>query len=118
VVAASGAGTDPAADCLIVHESASLAAFATDVSIADPLFVDPEGADYHLRNDSLGVDRCPEIGWVWLNAFDVDGDGVQDDPGAGNASGISDAGGDELGGHIFADGFERGDTSGWSSAVP
>ncbi len=116
VVAASGAGTNPIADCLFVHESTSLAAFGSHLSTEDPLFVDAAAGDYHLQSTSPAIDHCPERG-SWLEPFDVDGDPIQDDPATANEFGIADAGGDEIGGIIFTDGFESGNTSAWSSTV-
>ena len=118
VIAASGAGTNSIADCLFVHESASLAAFGWHLSTDDPLFVDAAAGDYHLQSTSPAIDHCPEQGSSWLEPFDVDGDFIQDDPATVNGFGIADAGGDELGGPLFADGFESGNTTAWSSTIP
>ncbi len=118
VVATSGAGSNPYGNCLLVHESTSLASFGVDVGVADPLFIDAAADDYHLRPDSPAIDRCPEVSYAWLNLMDVDGDTIQDDPATGDASGIADAGADERAGALFVDGFESGGTSGWSSVTP
>ena len=74
----------------------------------DDLFVDPAGGDFHLKVGSPAIDAG-----VTLPEVSEDLDGRPRPQGAAPDVGCYEAG--EL---IFADGFESGDTGGWSEAVP
>jgi len=108
----SGAGASFSGDCILAHETSSINA-ATDIELADPLFVDAADGDYHLRKTSPAIDRCPDQSSAWLSEYDADGDPTHDNRTTPDASGIADAGADEQS-TIFSDGFESGSDSAWS----
>ncbi len=74
---------------------------------ADPLFIDPASADFHIAPESPAVDAGDPTYVPAVGETDLDGEARR--------TGVAvDAGADELGGGvIFADGFESGDTSSW-----
>jgi len=85
---------------------------------ADPLFADAAGGDLHLTAGSPSIDAgdntAPD-----LPATDFDG-GPRIQDGDGDTVAVVDQGAFERTDPqpIFADGFESGDTSSWSAAVP
>jgi len=85
----------------------------------DPEFVDPLTNDFHLTAPSDCIDTGLNNAPVAPD-FDIDGQARPLD-GDGNGTEIIDMGADEfspIGDLIFADGFETGDTSRWTDAVP
>jgi hypothetical protein len=85
------------------------------VSPGSSLFVNPPAGDYHLRPDSQAIDRC-DASVVAPQYADIDGDSRGYDHPLFNIIGPYDLGADETGEPpLFADGFESGNTSGWSS---
>ncbi len=104
-------------DCLVVGNAFGLPAASTRVIEADPKLVDPSGGDYHLTRASPAVDYC-DTAFVAPSDRDIDQHvRGHDTQGVGNRHGVHDLGADELRG-LFADGFESGDTSAWSSTAP
>jgi len=104
-------------DCLVVANDFGLPAASTRVSEADPDFVDPSGDDYHLSQSSPAVDYC-DTAFAAPSDRDIDQQiRGHDASGIPSLHGIQDLGADELRG-LFADGFESGDTSAWSSTSP
>ncbi len=82
-----------------------------DSTAADPLLAAPAAADFHLQAASPAVDAGNPAYLPAAGEADLDGE-----PRRRGAA--VDAGADELWpGRIFADGFESGDTSSWSSAT-
>jgi hypothetical protein len=82
-----------------------------NVTVAEPdWFADESSGDLHLLSDTTAaldqLDPHPEC----LDDFDGDARPA--------AAGSIDVGGDELEGPLLVDGFESGDTSAWSTAVP
>ena len=73
---------------------------------ADPGFVDPAGGDFHVLPSSPAVDFCNDLG----PGVDMDVEGRPQGTGW-------DAGADETETPIFADDFESGDLSAWSSST-
>ena len=78
---------------------------------ADPQLVNPAAGDFHLAAASPAVDAGNPLYVPAEEEADLDGE-------ARLVGAAVDIGADELGpALIFADGFESGDTSAWSSAV-
>ncbi len=93
--------------CSIFHEGESIGPISImDQSVIDddPGFVSPAEGNYHIRYDSIAVDRCSFSG---LNIRDSDGDtrGI-DIPNVSNGTGTYDVGADEYNDLIFANNFE------------
>ncbi len=120
VLSPPGAGATAVVDCVITHESASLPPGATIVLVVtDPLdvFVAPAFGNLHLRAGSPAIDYCDTQVYPPVDA-DIDNEARgQDDLSLPNGLGPYDIGADERV-PLFRDGFETGDTSGWSLAVP
>ncbi len=116
---ASGGGTFDAVDCLLTSTSSGLPGNATFVTLADPLFQDPDAENYHLRRGSPAIDYCDD-GLFAPTVAGLDGipRGIDDphdpngSPGVGGPFAVQDLGAFELG-LVFVDGFESGDTSAW-----
>ncbi len=115
------AGTDgtllTTADCLMLSDATNLPA-GSFFAIADPQFVDVARADLHLKPRSPAVDFCDAPPYAAVADFDVE-DRPYDVPFNANGSpgvggGTYDLGADEVR-PTFADGFETGNTSRWSS---
>ena len=88
--------------------TAAPAAGAAEVRHELPPERAPGHADFHLLDDSPAIDQgSPDL----APSFDFDGNPRPQGLGF-------DIGAFELGGPLFADGFESGDTSAWSAAVP
>lgn len=80
---------------------------------ADPLFADGPAGDFHLTAVSPAIDRGDPLYTPDVGEADLDGQA--------RVSGMAiDLGADEVGTgtEIFADGFESGNTSAWSSVTP
>lgn len=77
----------------------------------DPLFVDPATWDCHLRGGSPALDSGDMSPPGGLGPTDADGNPRIID-------GTVDVGAYEGVATLFDDGFESGDTSGWSVVVP
>jgi hypothetical protein len=106
-------------DCSLVSSVQSFQNFVvTRTALVSPgfsLFVNPPAGDYHLRPDSQAIDRC-DASVVAPQYADIDGDSRGYDHPLFNIIGPYDLGADETGEPpLFADGFESGNTSGWSS---
>ena len=119
VLVSDGSSFD--SDCLLVSDATGLTA-STDATTSDPGFADLYGGDLHLRVTSPAVDFCDAFVYTPI-APDVDYEARGFDPPEnpngvpGVLGGTYDVGFDEV--HpLFADGFETGNTSRWSSAVP
>ena len=115
---ASIVGPNDTFDCLLVHSDLGLEG-GNAVLVANPLFRNPALYDYHLQGASPAVDYCdttiynPVTTDVDDDTRGVDEPNVPDDP-----YGPYDLGADEYSGDaFFADGFESGNTSGWSSTT-
>jgi hypothetical protein len=109
-------------DCLITSTAIGLPAFASEVYTANPGYNDLGGGDLRVGSESPAVDFCDTFLYAPTQA-DLDGRARgYDVPGNPNGSpgpvgGRYDAGAYEL--HVlFADGFETGNTSRWSDALP
>lgn len=122
ILGSDAAGAISEIDCVMVSDLAHLGAGATRSVAGDPLFADPASGDLRLRPESPAVDYCDAT--VYAPAHG-DGDGEArgfDLPSNPNGSpgvtgGLFDLGFDEIR-LLFADGFESGDTSAWSSVTP
>lgn len=96
---------DVVADCLVSHELSSLPGATDSQVVADPLFVNPADADYHLLPESPAVDFCDEGHAPDARDMDDERRGVSF--GAATVTPF-DAGADELlPDEIFADRFEQ-----------
>jgi hypothetical protein len=106
--------------CVITKEQATFPAGGANITtVTDPnlLFQDP-AMDYRLKRNSVAQDYCDTASY-----FPLDGDTDNqargyDDPTEPNILGAFDLGADEWWPALFADGFESGDRSLWSSATP
>ncbi len=98
--------------CSIFHEGGSIGIMDPSVIDGDPGFVSPNEGNYHIRYDSIAVDRCTGLGVtrgdIVLPITDSDGDlrGI-DIPNVSNGSGTYDVGADEYNDLIFKDNFEN-----------
>jgi len=83
----------------------------------DPRFLDPATGNLRLRLDSPAIDSCNDVVYspVYLD-IDVEQRGF-DIASIPNILGPYDRGADEVR-PLFADGFESGNSSAWSSTVP
>lgn len=103
-------------DCLMVDTEEGIVTEATMVGV-DPRFRNAAAGDLHLRPDSPAIDSCDTKVYAPLDIdFDLDARGY-DTATRPNLIGPFDRGADESP-LLFADGFESGNTSAWSSAVP
>lgn len=103
-------------DCLMVDTEEGIVTEATMVGV-DPRFRDAAAGDLHLRPDSPAIDSCDTKVYAPLDIdFDLDARGY-DTATRPNLIGPFDRGADESP-LLFADGFESGNTSAWSGAVP
>lgn len=120
-----GPGGVHRADCTIVHEFDSLptAGIGTATIVTNPAFIwqNPSVGDPTLVSTAIAIDYCDAATY-----FPVDRDifghehGI-DDPTAEDFLGPYDLGaaeGTAASPAIFADGFESGDLSRWTSAIP
>ena len=113
-------------DCLIVASMVGVPPGSQAIVEVDPQFVDQLGGDLHVGPTSPAVDFCDEAVYPLPGAPDFDGqirgfDNPLNPNGApGIAGGVYDVGIDEVLATtetpLFADGFESGNTSAWSSA--
>ncbi|MEZ5470645.1 MAG: hypothetical protein R3E90_02615 [Marinicella sp.] len=99
-------------ECVIAHENSSFTAGGT-VSVVDrqlqPVFVNPQGGNYHLRVDSPAIDYCYDASGNASTDIDYDTRGV-DNPEVDNIHGPYDLGADEFNianDIIFKHGFEQ-----------
>jgi len=98
-------------NCLIAHEDQSFNTNPNDfVTVADPMFVDPDNGNYHIDVDtSPAVDYCTDtIAFAEHTDIDnqlrgLDNPNVINNP---DTNGIFDIGADEAYDLIFANGFE------------
>jgi hypothetical protein len=105
-------------DCLILDTDVGLTSSsgATMVGV-DPRFRDPANGNLRLRLDSPAIDACDTLNFTPLDSdYDLDARGY-DLLSHPNTFGAYDRGADELR-PLFADGFETGNTSAWSTTVP
>jgi hypothetical protein len=104
-------------DCLLLDTISGLTSqFASQVGL-DPRFVDAGAGDLHLQRDSPAIDACDAAAYTPVDAdADLDARGY-DFTSQPDFVGPFDRGFDELR-PLFADGFESGDTSAWSLAIP
>lgn len=100
-------------DCVMAHELAS-APSATGSVVADPQFVDPSLGNFQLAITSPAIDYCDDF-FHTPEALDYLGGGRPWDTPVPNGFGAFDLGAleNQL---LFADGFESGDVSAWSSS--
>ncbi|MGJ8663243.1 MAG: hypothetical protein ACSHWU_06315 [Marinicella sp.] len=94
--------------CNVYHEGESVPILIGEPSIVttDPGFVDHESGDYHLRPDSIAIDRCDDGGFEFIypdrdqdvRPFDISE--------TENGVGQFDAGADEYNDLIYQNGFE------------
>lgn len=83
--------------CSIVHELESFPPGTSSVFIEEPMFVDPESGDYHIKSSSPAVDMCNAIVLPQDLYHDQDGDvRGQNLPWITNLYGAFDAGADEV----------------------
>jgi hypothetical protein len=121
-IAVEGGGSLAEADCLILSDLTHLASGGTSVVVAQPAFSDPASGNLHLAPGSPAVDFCDATAYT-PGQGDGDGQGRGFDlpwnpnGSPGRSGGLFDLGFDEVR-PLFADGFETGDTSRWSSATP
>ncbi|REJ74921.1 MAG: hypothetical protein DWQ36_23235 [Acidobacteria bacterium] len=112
-----GPGNTIDLDCVIADSLAG-ATVATASIVADPLFLAPEAGDLRISAASPGVDYCDDSVYAPIaDDLALNPRGV-DTPGVPNQSGTFDLGAYEVGSLLFADGFESGDVSAWSSTSP
>lgn len=94
--------------CNIYNEGDSMGAVSFPSLVTDdPGFVDPANQSYHLKPDSVAIDRCNLAGIIEAIRSDLDGDTraidwLNVDQGVGDY----DAGGDEYNDVIFESGFD------------
>ena len=88
------------------HGNGAAPAGFTDDLAADPLFLDPFDGDYHLAPGSPAIDSGIAAG------------AADDHRGANRINVPVDRGAFEQIGELFADSFETGDLTRWSSALP
>jgi len=109
-------------DCLIVSDTTGLGV-GTIISTVDPVFRSPALGDFHLNPSSPAVDYCDTSQYT-PTEWDIDYESRgYDHPGNPNGvpgvvGGTYDIGYDEIRYLLFADGFESGDSSRWSTTVP
>lgn len=101
--------------CSIFHESNSIGPInAFDNSVVDPNpgFVNPVEGNFHIRYDSIAIDKCSLAGIDGFISADYDNDtrGI-DFPNIINDWGTYDAGADEYNDVIFNSGFDPGASS-------
>lgn len=104
-VSGSGSGSVNG-DCLVAFELDTLSSHVVSIE-ADPEFVDPVGADYHLQSSSPAVDKCNDFYLPSLTDIDNEPRGVRyhDDS---VSPWLFDAGADELQSDVlFRDRFEQ-----------
>ena len=114
------------ASCLLVDTGNGMPPGSYFVGVAD--FVDAPSGNILQNPSSWGVDMCHDDGFSHTGNLDMTYNTRPVDNAAnpngspGQAGGIYDAGIHEVQGNvaesIFADGFESGDTSAWSSTSP
>lgn len=109
-------------DCLVTSTMTGLPAGAEFVTLVDPQYLDPLDGDLRPRAGSPVVDYCDTFRYAPTQAdilFAGRGhDHALNPNGApGVSGGVQDAGAYEQH-ELFADGFESGDTSRWSSTAP
>jgi len=110
------AGGEIHADCVLLETTEGLTGHAVSIVGLDPLFVDADAGDLHLRPGSPAIDSCDAAVYSPLDSdFDLDARGYDFDS-RPNLLGPFDRGADELR-PIFANGFESGTTGGWSATV-
>lgn len=122
----SSGGSTVSASCLLVDTGNGMPAGSYVVGVAD--FVDAPNGNILQNPSSWGVDMCHDDGFSHTADRDISNnsrpvDNASNPNGSpGQAGGIFDAGLHEVQGNvsqsIFADGFESGDTSAWSSTSP
>ncbi len=104
-------------DCLNVATEAGMTENGASYIGLDPLFMNTASGKHRLRPDSPAIDSCDTLHYTPLDSdFDLDGRGF-DLVSHGNVHGFYDRGADEVV-PVFANGFESGNTSAWSSTVP
>jgi hypothetical protein len=109
-------------DCLVTSTTTGLPAGAEFVTVVDPQYLDLLEGDLRPRPGSPAVDYCDTFRYVPTQADILLAGRSHDHPlnpngFPGVAGGVQDAGAYEQH-ELFADGFETGDTSRWSSAEP
>jgi predicted outer membrane repeat protein len=101
--------------CNVFHDSNGFGFIwegSESVFTTDPGFVDPENGDYHIKFDSVAVDKCNVENLQQTIRLDRDGDSrLIDLPDVSNGTGPQDAGADEYNDVIFRNGFEPGASS-------
>lgn len=95
-------------DCLIVNDMSSLFGNVSQISTADPAFVDELNGDYHLSSNSAAIDFCDEL---FVQSMHNDLNGKQrgvDDVNTMDFNGVYDLGAYEYQSNdvIFSNGFE------------
>jgi len=112
----------PILDCLVSRYASMLVTLpvgssTTKVLYADPRFANAAAGDYHVAISSPVVDLCMPRSGILLPDPDGDVRGT-DAANTANPTGRTfDAGVDEVT-YLFADDFETGNTSRWSSTIP
>lgn len=94
--------------CILVDDDSSVPAHATQVIVADPMFVNPMAYDYHLTSASPAIDVCAQsVDSIQTADLDLELRG-NDIPAIDNQTGSYDIGADEyyLPDLIFVQGFE------------
>lgn len=105
-------------DCLILDTDVGLTSSSGEPMVGiDPRFRNPATGNLRLRLDSPAIDSCDTVNFTPLDSdYDLDARGY-DLLSHPNTFGAFDRGADELR-PLFADGFETGNTSAWSTSVP
>lgn len=119
-----GSGAAGIADCVIAHETGTMPSGGGALTVeTDPatLWLDPASGDPHLRADSPAIDYCDTALYTPVDD-DIDGEARGADAPVADLFGPYDLGADEWypgsSSEIFADGFESGDTTAWTSTTP
>ena len=114
-VASSGGTIN--SDCMLLDTAVGLPSNSTNMVGVDPLYRNPAIGDLRLRLDSPALDSCDDFVYSPTQPdYDLDPRGF-DFTSIPNVHGPYDRGADEVR-PLFADGFESGDPSQWSSTVP
>ncbi|MCB1584465.1 MAG: hypothetical protein KDI92_15520 [Xanthomonadales bacterium] len=99
-------------ECMIAHENSSYSAGGTVTVVnplVEPVFVNPQGGNYHLHVNSPAIDYCYDASGNSTTDIDYDDRGV-DNPDIDNLHGTYDLGADEFNINndiIFKNGFEQ-----------